>query len=89
MLRTLATISTESGLAAICHDDSTGTLTARYSDGTTESLSDYTATKSWAKARRQVIAWYGNSRAKHDTWVLCLRPVESLRNMRSEETAYA
>lgn len=89
MTRTLATISTEKGIAAIQHDDETSELTAVFADGTTETPGDYYPTKSWRNARKQIIAWYGCSmgetRSYHDTWVLCLRPLRSLEIVRSEE----
>lgn len=85
MTRTLATISTEKGIAAIIHDDQSMELTGHYSDGSVEQLGDYTPTASWSKARKQIIAWYGNTAAYHDSWVLCLRPIAALKVMHSEE----
>ena len=84
MIRTLATISTEKGIAAIRHDDESAQLAAYYADGSTEELADYYPTKSWRKARKQVIAWYSNTIGYHDSWVLCLRPLRALQISKSE-----
>lgn len=92
MKRTLGTINTERGIARIEHDSEAGTLIAVFADrdgrdASTEPITDYRATKSWANAREQVIALYGGAMrgAKHDIWVLCLRPIAALRNATSEE----
>lgn len=85
MERTLGTISTEKGLARLVHCDQTGRLIAWYANGQTEDVGDYSATKSWRKARRHVIGWYSNTIALHDTWVLCLRPILALQISKSED----
>ena len=84
MKRTLATISTPRGIARIVHDSETMDLTAILPDGIVESLSDYTPTASYMTARKQIVAWYSCRRAYHDTWVLCLRPLATLRIARTE-----
>ncbi len=89
MKRTLATISTEEGIARIEHNSENSELLAIYQDGVVEHISDYYPTKSWMAARKQVIALYANTVAYHDSWVLCLRPTKSLRVSRSEEHSAA
>ena len=85
MTRTLGTINTNKGIAALIHDDQSAEFTANYPDGTSEHLGDYYPTKSWRAARKQAIAWYANTVAYHDSWVLCLRPIRTLQLMKSEE----
>lgn len=88
MTRTLGTIETELGIAAIKHNDETGDLTCSVHDGPAEHI-EWTTSKSWRKAYSYVRASYLNERAYHDSWVLCLRPVAVLKNMRSEASLAA
>jgi hypothetical protein len=89
MKRTLGTIHTDGkGIGSIIHDSDEKTLILEYVDGgekTSCEISDYRETSSWMQARKQIIAMYANKGAFHDSWVLCLRPIDALRRCHSEE----
>ena len=89
MKRTLGTIQTDGkGIGIIIHNSDDKTLSLEYVEGgekTTCEISDYYPTSSWMQARKQIIAMYANKGAYHDSWVLCLRPVDALRRCTSQE----
>lgn len=90
MVRTIGTIETEKGIASIRHCDQTGDLTCMIHNNREWSDSiDWEHSKSWRKARAYVRDSYSNTRAYHDSWVLCLRPVTALKLCKSEESITA
>lgn len=83
MQRTIGTIVTSRhGIGQLIHDDITGELICRTI--TSDLTVDFPTNKSWRQARKFAERSWGNRLAYHDSWVLCLRPIQALRVMRTE-----
>lgn len=83
MVRTIGTIVTDRGMGRITHDSDTAEIRVMYADGGHAIVN--ASTKSAYEAQKVISHMWGNRYAKHDAWVLCLRPRRALKISGSEE----